>query len=116
MTRFTISSLLTAAAIGLLALVGLLNTLVAQPRAAADVYDVVIANGRVIDPESGLDATRNIGISGGKIRMISESPLQGIQTIGAKGWSSLQDSLICTNMAGLAQLSVQGTRRSDDVS
>jgi N-acyl-D-aspartate/D-glutamate deacylase len=85
MTRFTISSILTAAAIGLLALVGLLNTLVAQPRAAADVYDVVITNGRVIDPESGLDATRNIGISDGKIRMISETPLQGTQTIDARG-------------------------------
>jgi N-acyl-D-aspartate/D-glutamate deacylase len=85
MTRFTISSILAAAAIGLLALVGLLNTLVAQPRAAADVYDVVITNGRVIDPESGLDATRNIGISDGKIRMISEAPLQGTQTIDAKG-------------------------------
>ena len=41
-------------------------------RAADDEkYDVVIANGRVMDPESGLDAVRNVGISGGKIRAIS---------------------------------------------
>jgi hypothetical protein len=25
-------------------------------------YDIVLANGRVIDPESGLDAVRNVGI------------------------------------------------------
>lgn len=35
--------------------------------AAADAYDVVISGGRVMDPESKLDAVRNIGISGGKI-------------------------------------------------
>jgi N-acyl-D-aspartate/D-glutamate deacylase len=49
------------------------------------VYDVGITNGRVMDPESGLDAVRNIGIMGGKIRVISEAPLQGKQTIDAKG-------------------------------
>ena len=48
-------------------------------------YDVVIANGRVMDPESGLDAVRNVGISGGKIRVISSSALKGKQTIDAKG-------------------------------
>jgi N-acyl-D-aspartate/D-glutamate deacylase len=48
-------------------------------------YDVVIANGRVMDPESGLDAVRNVGISGGKIRAISSSPLQGKTTMDAKG-------------------------------
>jgi N-acyl-D-aspartate/D-glutamate deacylase len=53
--------------------------------AARDQYDVVIANGRVMDSESGLDAIRNIGISGGKIRAISTSALQGKSTIDAKG-------------------------------
>jgi N-acyl-D-aspartate/D-glutamate deacylase len=48
-------------------------------------YDVVVANGRVMDPESGLDALRNVGISGGKIRAISTSPLQGKTTVDAKG-------------------------------
>ena len=48
-------------------------------------YDVVIANGRVMDPESGLDAVRNVGISAGKIRAISASALKGKQTIDAKG-------------------------------
>ncbi len=48
-------------------------------------YDVAITNGRVMDPESGLDAVRNVGISGGKIRAISSAALQGRQTIDAKG-------------------------------
>ncbi len=51
----------------------------------SDGYDVVIANGRVMDPESGLDAVRNVGISGGKIRAISTGSLQGKTTIDAKG-------------------------------
>src|SRR5882762_9455440 len=48
-------------------------------------YDMVIANGRVMDPESGLDAARNVGISGGQIRAISAEALKGRQTIDAKG-------------------------------
>src|SRR5580692_1740721 len=48
-------------------------------------YDVVIANGRVMDPESGLDAVRSVGISGGKIRAISSNSLQGKTTMDATG-------------------------------
>src|SRR5260370_31995881 len=51
----------------------------------AEIYDLVIANGRVMDPESGLDAVRNLGIRSGKIVAISSEPLQGKQTIEAKG-------------------------------
>jgi len=36
-----------------------------------DIYDLVILNGRVIDPESKTDAVRNLGITGGKIKSIS---------------------------------------------
>jgi dihydroorotase len=46
---------------------------------------VVIAAGRVMDPESGLDAVRNVGIRGGKVAAISEGPLAGKTTIDAKG-------------------------------
>lgn len=58
-----------------------------KPRlaAASETYDAVITNGRVMDPESGLDAVRNVGISGGKIRAISSGSLQGKSTIDAKG-------------------------------
>ena len=34
-------------------------------------YDLVILNGRVVDPESKLDAVRNIGITNGSIQAIS---------------------------------------------
>lgn len=49
------------------------------------IYDLVIANGRVIDPASGLDAVRHVGISRGTIRALSQSPLSGKATIEAKG-------------------------------
>ncbi len=52
---------------------------------AAQDYDLVVANGHVMDPESGLDAVRNIGISAGKIKAISAKPLKGRRTIDAKG-------------------------------
>src|SRR5467141_2846969 len=50
-----------------------------------ETYDLVIANGRVMDPESGLDAVRNMGIRGGKIAVISTGPLEGKQTMEARG-------------------------------
>jgi len=53
--------------------------------AEGETYDIVIANGWVMDPESGLDAVRNVGISDGKIREVSSGPLKGRQTIDAKG-------------------------------
>jgi N-acyl-D-aspartate/D-glutamate deacylase len=40
-------------------------------------YDLVIANGRVIDPATGLDAARHVGINGHRIAAISEEPLAG---------------------------------------
>lgn len=55
------------------------------PVEAQENYDVVIANGRVMDPESGLNAVRNVGITAGKIRAISTSHLNGKSTIDAKG-------------------------------
>src|ERR1700684_624134 len=51
----------------------------------AQTYDLVISGGRVMDPESGLDAVRNVGVRDGKIAAISISPLSGKTTIDAKG-------------------------------
>jgi N-acyl-D-aspartate/D-glutamate deacylase len=48
-------------------------------------YDIVIFNGRVIDPESRLDAIRNIGITNDKIQAISEKSLRGRSTVQATG-------------------------------
>jgi len=53
--------------------------------AQAGAYDIVIRNGRVIDPESGLDAVRSVGIRGGRIAAVSRTALQGRQVIDARG-------------------------------
>ena len=52
---------------------------------SADSFDLVILNGRVIDPESNTDAVRNLGISAGKIQAISRSQLDGRTVIDARG-------------------------------
>jgi N-acyl-D-aspartate/D-glutamate deacylase len=51
-----------------------------QPR----LYDIVIKGGRVMDPETGLDAPRDVAISQGRIVRIGES-LTGTTTIEGKG-------------------------------
>ncbi len=63
-----------------------LAALVPKPRVTADeAYDVAILNGRVMDPESGLDALRNVGIRAGKIAAISTTFLSAKSTIDAQG-------------------------------
>ena len=52
---------------------------------SAPSYDVAILNGRVIDPESGLDAVRNVGIQGDKIAAITADEISGKQTLDAGG-------------------------------
>ena len=44
-----------------------------------------MANGRVIDPESKLDAVRNVGIRAGRIEAISDQALNGTRVIDATG-------------------------------
>ena len=52
---------------------------------AAQTYDIVIANGRLVDPASKTDAVRQIGINGSAIAAISTMPLAGKLTIDARG-------------------------------
>jgi len=66
-----------------LAIVTVGATLAACAREPASPYDLVVANGRVMDPESGLDAVRHVGIKGGKIEVVSETPLAGVRVIDA---------------------------------
>jgi N-acyl-D-aspartate/D-glutamate deacylase len=56
-----------------------------NPSTGTKDFDVVILNGRVIDPESKLDAPRNIGIKDGTIQLITEKPIKGKNTIDARG-------------------------------
>jgi N-acyl-D-aspartate/D-glutamate deacylase len=59
----------------------------AFPAIAQDApgFDVVIVNGRVMDPKSGLDAVRNVGIRAGKIVALSMDSLAGKRVIDATG-------------------------------
>ena len=52
---------------------------------AAQQYDLVIEGGRVMDPETGLDALRNVGIRDGKIVRIAAEPLSGRRAVQAGG-------------------------------
>jgi hypothetical protein len=54
-------------------------------RASAQSYDLVIRNGRVMDPETKLDAVRNVGIQNGKIVAVTADAIQGKETIDATG-------------------------------
>jgi N-acyl-D-aspartate/D-glutamate deacylase len=51
---------------------------------SAQTYDIVLQNGRVMDPESGLDAVRSVGINGDKIAAISTNALRGKIEVDAK--------------------------------
>jgi N-acyl-D-aspartate/D-glutamate deacylase len=48
-------------------------------------YDVVLANGRVLDPATGLDGIRHIGIRGTKISAVSPTPLRGRTIVDVTG-------------------------------
>ncbi|SFS91041.1 N-acyl-D-glutamate deacylase [Zhouia amylolytica] len=48
-------------------------------------YDLVILNGRVMDPETNFDAVRNVGIEDGKIAVITEKEIKGKESIDATG-------------------------------
>ena len=41
-------------------------------------FDVVILNGRVMDPETDFDAVRNVGIKNGKITTITKEKIDGV--------------------------------------
>ena len=48
-------------------------------------YDIVLSGGRVIDPETKLDAIKNVGILNNRIAQISSEPLKGKETIDVSG-------------------------------
>jgi hypothetical protein len=66
--------------IGSICLLVLLTTVV-----RAQQYDVVLQGGRVMDPETGADAVRNVGIRDGKIARISSEGLSGRRIVHAAG-------------------------------
>jgi N-acyl-D-glutamate deacylase len=53
--------------------------------ALAESYDIVIDGGRVMDPETGLDAVRNVGITHDKVARIKDEQLTGARVLSARG-------------------------------
>jgi N-acyl-D-aspartate/D-glutamate deacylase len=53
--------------------------------AVAEDFDLVINNGRVMDPETGFDQVANVGITDGTIVKISAEELTGKKTVDASG-------------------------------
>jgi hypothetical protein len=53
--------------------------------AVAQTYDVVILNGRVMDPETLYDGIANVGIKDGRIAVVTKDRISGRETIEAKG-------------------------------
>jgi len=67
----------------LLGLVVVVSAL-AAPALAVD-YDLVILNGRVMDPETNYDAVANVGVKDGRIAIITTDDITGKETIDATG-------------------------------
>ena len=49
------------------------------------LYDIVILNGTIVDPKTKLQTVGNIAVSNGKIKKVTRLPLEGKETIDAKG-------------------------------
>jgi len=63
----------------------LLSVAITFQVAVAKSYDIVILNGRVMDPETKFDGVRNVGILDGKIAKITTRKIKGKETIDATG-------------------------------
>jgi N-acyl-D-aspartate/D-glutamate deacylase len=80
-SRRRLAARLPLAVAGLFALASLIT---ARLDAQA-TYDIVLHGGRVLDPESGLDAVRDVGISGRRIAAVSATPLHGRVDVDVTG-------------------------------
>lgn len=56
-----------------------------ETKTTKTVFDVVLTNGRVIDPETYTDGIFNVGISGDRIAAISPEPLKGKDVVDVSG-------------------------------
>src|SRR6266516_3072434 len=53
--------------------------------AQGEQYDLVLMGGRVLDPETALDARRNVGIRDGRIAAVTVDPLAARETLAVAG-------------------------------
>lgn len=68
-----------------LAAIGPLAGLLAAAAHAQPVHDIVYVGARAIDPETGLDAIRNIAVDGDRITAVTDTPMKGRREIDARG-------------------------------
>jgi N-acyl-D-aspartate/D-glutamate deacylase len=91
MTNAAAAALILVFMVSAGATAGELTPLTGQPRenvvrhGAFWRYDVAILGGRVMDPETGFDQIANVGISDGRIAVITSRPLRGKREIQARG-------------------------------
>jgi N-acyl-D-glutamate deacylase len=64
----------------------LLGPCAGQAADSSAEFDLVVHGGRVIDPESGLDGVRDIGVRDGRIALIAERRLSGRKMLDASGF------------------------------
>jgi len=69
----------------LMTLTALILAVVLVRPAIAQDYDLVIKNGRVMDPETNFDGIRNVGVKDGKIAVITKDVIKGKEAIDATG-------------------------------
>ena len=62
-----------------------LVSLLSASTAFGEKFDVVLKGGRVVDPETGLDAIRDVGIRADRIVRVSTEPLEGGRVIDTRG-------------------------------
>jgi N-acyl-D-aspartate/D-glutamate deacylase len=63
----------------------LVAALIGGAAPVAQTYDLAIVNGRVMDPESGLDAVRTVAVSSGRIAAIVDGPVDALEVVDASG-------------------------------
>ena len=71
--------------IGILGVLAASLLLPAAGARAQQPYDVAIVGGRVIDPETGLDAVRNVGVRGDLIAAVTQQDIDARIVIDARG-------------------------------
>jgi N-acyl-D-amino-acid deacylase len=93
----------------------IIGTLAGASSAVAQNYDIAIMSGRVIDPETMLDATRNVGIKNGRIAVITTERISGRETIDATGLV-IAPGFIDTQFHGLDPFAVKMALRDGTTS